>query len=64
MANELVSTAKAAEALNVARSTLSRWASDGLVQPAQRTVGGHLRWDVADLRRQVDDLTRREHGKP
>lgn len=60
MANELVSTAQAAEALNVARSTLSRWASDGLVTPAQRTVGGHLRWNVDDLRRQVDELTRRK----
>lgn len=59
VASELVSTARAATALNIARSTLSRWASDGTVTPAQRTIGGHLRWDLEDLRRQIDEATRR-----
>ncbi|OLT22927.1 hypothetical protein BJF78_32685 [Pseudonocardia sp. CNS-139] len=52
-AKDLVSTSEAARALGVNQSTLSRWAKDGRVRPAQRTIGGHMRWDIADLRAQL-----------
>jgi len=50
---KLVSTSEAARQLGVNQSTLSRWAAKGIVQPAQRTVGGHMRWDIEKLRAQL-----------
>jgi excisionase family DNA binding protein len=51
---DLVSTSTAARELGVNQSTLSRWAKEGRVRPAQRTIGGHMRWDMADLRAQLE----------
>jgi excisionase family DNA binding protein len=53
-AKDLVSTSTAARELGVNQSTLSRWVRDGRVRPAQRTIGGHMRWDMADLRAQLE----------
>lgn len=53
---DLVSTAEAARQLGVDRSTLARWAGAGDVVPAQRTRGGHMRWDVDQLRTQLEAL--------
>jgi DNA-binding transcriptional MerR regulator len=49
----LVSSGVAAKQLGVDISALSRWVKEGKVVPAQRTVGGHYRWDMAQLRRQL-----------
>lgn len=48
-----VPTAAAAKALNVTKSTLLRWMRAGIVTPVDTTVGGHHRWDVDELRRQL-----------
>jgi excisionase family DNA binding protein len=53
MSGRHVTTGKAAEALGVSLTTLQRWAHQGLVTPALRTAGGHFRWDLDDLRRQL-----------
>lgn len=53
MTGPAVTTGEAARALGVGLSTLQRWAHEGLVIPAFRTPGGHFRWDVDDLRRQL-----------
>jgi DNA-binding transcriptional MerR regulator len=50
---ELIGTGDAARALGVNRTTLARWATAGVVTPATRTVGGHLRWNLDQLREQV-----------
>ncbi|WP_084789528.1 MerR family transcriptional regulator [Saccharomonospora iraqiensis] len=55
----LLSTGEAAKALSVDRSTLARWQREGRVTPASVTAGGHARWDVEDLQRQVAELRRR-----
>jgi 8-oxo-dGTP pyrophosphatase MutT (NUDIX family) len=49
----LVSTSAAARAVGVGRSTLWRWIKLGYVEPHTRTAGGHLRWNVPRLRREV-----------
>jgi 8-oxo-dGTP pyrophosphatase MutT (NUDIX family) len=49
----LVSSGAAARALGVDRATLWRWKADGQVTPALETAGGHLRWDLDALRRQL-----------
>ena len=48
-----MTTGKAAKALGVSLSTLTRWAHAGLVRPAYVSPGGHFRWDLDDLRAQL-----------
>ncbi|HWU12108.1 MAG TPA: MerR family transcriptional regulator [Streptomyces sp.] len=55
----LVSTGEAAKAIGVGRATLARWWSDGLVKPALVTAGGHGRWDVEQLRKDLAKLNER-----
>ena len=50
---DLVPTAVAAKAIGVHRSTLARWAQEGLVQPELYTPGGQARWDINKLREQL-----------
>lgn len=50
---ELVTTGAAARVLGIDRSTLTRWADAGVVTPKSRTLGGHMRWNIDDLRRQI-----------
>jgi 8-oxo-dGTP diphosphatase len=47
-------TRQAAADLGVGISTLQAWAAQGKVKPVWRTPGGHARWDIDDLRRQLD----------
>jgi DNA-binding transcriptional MerR regulator len=49
----LVTTGEAAKEIGVGRATLARWWAEGLVTPALVTAGGHARWDVEDLKRQL-----------
>lgn len=49
----LVGTGRAAEELGIDPATLWRWERQGYVTPATRTIGGHARWDLDDLREQV-----------
>lgn len=53
MLGSLISSTVAARELGVHYSALSRWTSEGRVIPAGRTAGGHLRWNLDDLRKQL-----------
>lgn len=46
-------TGDAARALGISSATLTRWAAAGIVTPAERTAGGHFRWDMTSLRAQL-----------
>jgi predicted site-specific integrase-resolvase len=52
---KLVPTDVAAKAIGVSRRSLVRWWNDGDVTPALVTPGGHARWDIADLKRQLKE---------
>lgn len=54
-----ITTGDAARALGISSATLTRWAAAGTVTPAERTAGGHFRWDMTSLRAQ---LRRRDLG--
>jgi RyR domain len=51
--NGLITTGAAARAIGISAATLTRWAASGTVTPAERTAGGHYRWDLAALRAQL-----------
>ncbi len=55
-ASKLLTTGAAAHVVGVDPSTLSRWAQSGTVVPPGRTAGGHLRWDLDQLRNQLAQL--------
>lgn len=59
----LIPTGDAADALGIHRATLIRWWEQGFVEPASVTIGGHARWDLDDLRRQIEEWRRREREK-
>jgi 8-oxo-dGTP pyrophosphatase MutT (NUDIX family) len=52
----LVGSVAAGKAIGVNPVTLQRWARDEIVKPAWITPGGHYRWDLDDLRRQLVPL--------
>lgn len=52
---DLVSTSEAARRLGVNIRTLQRWVAEGRIRPDWTTPGGHARWDVDRLRREVAD---------
>lgn len=56
MTEGLVTTQDAAKAVNVHPATLRRWVDSGKVTPTSKTLGGHARWDVQDLLRQIADI--------
>ena len=58
-----VTTGVAARSLGINAATLTRWVAAGLVEPAERTAGGHYRWDLAALRAQVRKLNRPDPGR-
>ena len=60
----LVATAAAAKAIGVSARTLARWAREGSVRPALTTAGRQRRWDVADLRHQLEERERRASRPP
>jgi 8-oxo-dGTP diphosphatase len=51
----LITTGEAARELGVSRETLNAWVRDGKVIPHSKTIGGHMRWDLEQLRRQIRD---------
>ncbi|SFB39651.1 MerR HTH family regulatory protein [Amycolatopsis marina] len=53
---KLIPTGEAAKAIGVDRGTLVRWHRDGLVTPALVTPGGHARWDLDDLLKQLREM--------
>jgi DNA-binding transcriptional MerR regulator len=50
---QLVTTTVAANAVGVNPRSLTRWVKSGAIKPTIRTPGGHLKWDIEDLRKQL-----------
>ena len=54
--DRLVPTGDAARAIGISANTLARWAREGQVIPALVTAGGHFRWSLDDLHRQLREI--------
>ena len=48
---DLVHTSEAAKALGISARSIAHWAAEGRMTPDLVTPGGHMRWDIDNLRR-------------
>jgi RyR domain len=62
--NAYVTTGAAARELGISTATLTRWVGRRLVIPAEVTAGGHYRWNLDDLRAQIQRLRAEAHREP
>jgi excisionase family DNA binding protein len=46
-------TGEAAREVGVSATSLLKWLREGTIKAVMVTPGGHARWDIADLRRQL-----------
>ena len=57
---ELLSSGQAAKALGVSLRSLQHWVREGKIVPDYVTPGGHARWDVDRVRKELrDSIARR-----
>ena len=57
---QLISTGEHARELGVARGTILVWINNGLISPEFTTPGGHHRWVLEDVLRQLRDARERD----
>ena len=57
---DLVHTSDAAKALGISARSIARWAAEGRITPDLVTPGGHMRWNIANLRRQLEEARKRD----
>ena len=59
MSGDYVTSGELAKQLGLSRSTITGYATSGDLVPAFTTPGGQYRWDVADAKRQLEDIAKR-----
>lgn len=52
----LVSTGELAPLLGVSTRTIARYAKEGKLKPATKSLGGQYRWDIDDAFKQWDEF--------
>ena len=55
----LLTTREASRLLGLHPQTLTKYVRDGKIRPSMRLPSGQMRWDLADVRRQLDELDQR-----
>ena len=55
----LLTTGELADALGLSTATIQRYAKQGLITPAEVSIGGHYRWVEADVREEMRKLRER-----
>ena len=61
---ELLTTSQLARALGLSLSSIKRYISAGQIKPDLTTPGGHYRWNVESVRRQLRELQHRRQDSP
>ncbi len=56
----LLSTGEVARELGVSRAAVLSWVREGKITPTLTTPGGHHRFDLDDVRRQLRELRQRD----
>jgi DNA-binding transcriptional MerR regulator len=54
VAQKLLTTGELAKALGVSGGAILVWEGQGLIRPFFKTPGGHRRWILEDVRRQLN----------
>ena len=54
--DRLLTTGEVAKALRISRGAVLKWAVEGHLVPTLTTAGGHHRWDLDDVRRQIREM--------
>lgn len=54
-----MTSAEVARALGLSVRLIQKYRADGLLTPAMETPKGHARWDLDEVKRQLDELRRR-----
>jgi DNA-binding transcriptional MerR regulator len=57
---ELLTTSQLARALGLSVSSIKRYIAAGQIEPELTTPGGHYRWSVESVRRQLRELRARD----
>lgn len=58
----LLTSGELAEELGIAPRTVARYVRDGWLVPAETTMGGHYRFDLDDVRRQIREIRERRQA--
>ena len=61
---ELLTTSQLARALGLSLSSIKRYISAGQIKPDLITPGGHYRWNVESVRRQLRELQQQRRDSP
>ena len=61
---ELLTTSQLARALGLSLSSIKRYISAGQIRPDLTTPGGHYRWNVESVRRQLRELQQQRRDSP
>lgn len=60
MGQRLITSGVLAKELGISARTVARYAREGLITPAETTIGGHHRWVLDDVRAEIAKLRQRE----
>ncbi|GAA1276592.1 hypothetical protein GCM10009609_44480 [Pseudonocardia aurantiaca] len=55
----LLTSGQLAKELGVTRAAVNKWAQEGKITPEVTTPGGHHRWVLDDVKRQLREMQRR-----
>ncbi|HXV93442.1 MAG TPA: helix-turn-helix domain-containing protein [Pseudonocardia sp.] len=58
-----LTTGELAQELSVSRGAVQTWERTGVITPKFTTPGGHHRWDLEDVRRQLAEHRARERQR-
>ncbi|NHD17891.1 MULTISPECIES: helix-turn-helix domain-containing protein [unclassified Actinopolyspora] len=59
MSDRLLTSGELAKALGISHQSITHYARTGQLNPALTTPGGHYRWDLDDVKRQLRELNER-----
>lgn len=60
MPRRLLTSGELADELGLSRRAISDYAKNGLITPALRTPGGQYRWNLEDVKAEMEALWKRE----
>lgn len=60
--DRLLTSGELAKELGLSHQAITNYARTGQLEPALTTPGGHYRWDLEDVRRQLREINRKRRS--